>query len=61
MALTCSQTNVVNTTGAGDAMLSGVIVGLYNNMTMPNAIKLGHKFANANLRVITPTVKGKSS
>ena len=55
------ETNVVNTTGAGDAMLSGVIVGLYNNMTMPNAIKLGHKFANANLRVITPTVKGKSS
>ena len=48
---------VVNTTGAGDAMLSGVICGLVNNMPMKEAVQLGHIFANENLKENTPTVK----
>lgn len=49
--------NVVNTTGAGDAMLSGVIKGLVSNKTMKEAVQIGHMFANKNLQVKTPTVK----
>ena len=48
---------IVNTTGAGDAMLSGVIKGLLENLTITDAIKLGHIYANENLQVKTPTKK----
>ena len=48
---------VVNTTGAGDAMLSGTIVGIVRGYDFKDAIKLGHKFANLNVQVETPTVK----
>lgn len=48
---------IVNTTGAGDAMLSGVVKGLVENMSIKDAVKLGHIFANKNLQVKTPTVK----
>lgn len=51
------EDNIVNTTGAGDAMLSGVIVGLLNNYSMQESVRLGHVFANANLKVNTPTLK----
>ena len=50
---------VVNTTGAGDAMLSGVICGLVNNLSMKESVQLGHIFANENLKEETPTVKHK--
>ena len=48
---------VVNTTGAGDSMLSGVIVGIVSGLEFKDAIKLGHKFASLNIQVETPTVK----
>lgn len=51
------ESNIVNTTGAGDATLSGIIVGLLRNYSMQDAVKLGHVFANANLQVVTPTLK----
>lgn len=50
-------TKVVNTTGSGDATLSGVIKGILDNKPLPDAIKLGHIFANENLQVKTPTKK----
>lgn len=54
---TIKATKVVNTTGAGDAMLSGVIKGIVENKPLKEAIKLGHIFANENLQVKTPTKK----
>lgn len=54
---TIKATKVVNTTGAGDAMLSGVIKGVLSNMPLNEAVKLGHIFANENLQVKTPTKK----
>lgn len=48
---------VVNTTGAGDAMLSGVIVGIVKGLDFKDAIKLGHKFASTNVKASSPTVK----
>ena len=56
---TIKASKVVNTTGAGDAMLSGVVYGLINNKSITEAIQIGHKFANANLQVETPTLKNK--
>lgn len=54
---TLKADKIVNTTGAGDAMLSGVIKGLLENLTITDAIKLGHIYANENLQVKTPTKK----
>lgn len=56
---TIKASNIVNTTGAGDAMLSGVVKGLVMNKSIQEAIKIGHLFAHHNLSVKEPTLKHK--
>lgn len=41
--------NIVNTTGAGDALLSGIVASLNNNYSMIEAINVGVKMANLTL------------
>ena len=35
------KTNVVNVTGAGDSLISGVLYGLYNKCSLQDSIKYG--------------------
>lgn len=58
--LKIKKEEIVNTTGAGDSMLSGTILGLTLGKNITEAIKIGHLFANANLKVNTPTLKEKT-
>lgn len=41
--------NIVNETGAGDALLSGVIYGLMNNISLEDAVNIGIKFSRITL------------
>ena len=58
--LKIKKEEIVNTTGAGDSMLSGTVLGLTLGYDMTNAVKIGHIFANANLKVNTPTLKERT-
>ena len=41
--------NIVNTTGAGDAMASGIIYGMINNLYLKESIEIGKKLSKLSL------------
>lgn len=49
--------NIVSATGAGDAMLAGIIYGLVNNVCLSKAINYGIKLASVTLDTMLPVNK----
>ncbi|NUV00438.1 hypothetical protein XO12_10175 [Marinitoga sp. 1154] len=50
ISLSSYKTNVIDVTGAGDAVWSGIYIGLINNLNIVESVKLGLAFAAEKLK-----------